>query len=155
MKDTPIELVTISGFDLEQARPKLLGGDATAFEALRHKEPDAEPYPHSSHYLAFVVSHLMDEGVLPDSEWDLEQALYELRGKRLTSVIARKGANLSNLEPKRFDPLELRREFHGGGELGKDAEETALLDAICVLQSNLQSVDEGGALVLLFKPDKT
>ena len=152
VQDSPIELVAISGADLDRARPKLLDGDVAAFEELRGAGPSAEQYPHSSHYLAFMASHLIDEEVLPDRDWDLSQALYELRGKRLTTVIPRKGVDLADLEPARYDALELRREFHGGGELSDPRAEKALFDAIRVLRTNLEALDEDGALVLLFKP---
>ena len=94
----------------------------------------------------------MDEGALPDRDWDLSDALYELRGKRLTTVVPRKGVSLSELDPARYDALELRREFHGGGDLSDPRAEGALFDAIRVLRSNLEALDEGGAMVLLFKP---
>jgi hypothetical protein len=100
MTSSRVELVAISGADPARARPRLLDG---AFEELRRIGAGAVPYPYSSHYVAFMVAHLMDEGVLPDRDWDLEQALYEIRGKRLTTVISREGVNMANREPKQYD----------------------------------------------------
>jgi len=152
VKDGAVELVAISGVDMARARPRLLDGDIAAFEELRRLGAGAVPYPHSSHYLAFMVAHLMDEGVLPDRDWDLGQVLYGIRGKRLTTVISREGVNMANLEPKRYDALELRREFHGGGSLSDPRAEAALFDAIGVLRTNLAVLDQGGALVVAFRP---
>lgn len=152
MKGRPIELIAISGADLAWARPRLLSGDLVAFTELREHDVSAKQYPHSSHYLAFIASHLMDEDVLPDRDWDLGDALYGMRGKRLTTVIPRLGVDLEGLEPERYDPLELRRQFHGGGQLSDPHAEGALLNGVRVLRANFETLDDAGALVLLFDP---
>lgn len=108
------------------------------------------PYQLSSRYLAFVIAHLMDEMVLPERDWELGQALYEIRGKRLTMVVSRGGVVMEALRPQRYDALELRREFHGDGPLDDRRAEEGLFEAIRVLRENFERVDEGGALIAAF-----
>jgi hypothetical protein len=148
--ESSVELMAVPGADLRRARPALLAADGDAFRDVRKAGRIAVPYPHSSHYLAFMIAHLIDEEVLPDRDWDLGQAVYELRGDRLTTIIPREGVVMDALRPERHDILELRREFHGGGALDDPNAEEGLLAAIRVLRKNFERLDEGGALVAGF-----
>jgi hypothetical protein len=98
-----------------------------------------------------MVSHLIDEGVLPDRDWAFGQALYEITDKRLTTVIPEKGVRMVDLEPERYDASALRRKFHGGGSRNDPRAEVALLDAIRVLRADLMAIDRDGALVFGFQ----
>lgn len=87
----------------------------------------------------------MDEEVLPDRDPRLNSALREVRGKRTTYLVPRAGVVLEALSPEEYDILDLRREFHGGGELDDLRAGEALLDAVRVLSENFERTDEDGA----------
>lgn len=60
----------------------------------------------------------------------------------------RAGVDVTVLSPERFDVMELRREFHGGGALNVAGE--ALLDAIRVLRENFERLQDGDALIVTY-----
>jgi len=107
------------------------------------------PYLHSSHYLAFMLAYLQDEGVLPDNDEPLTAGLGDLRGN-ITDVLPRRGVDVGHLDPAYYDVDDLRREFHAGGPLSDPAAGVGLLDAIGVLRSSLGQLEDDGALIVEF-----
>jgi hypothetical protein len=65
-------------------------------------------------------------------------------------VLPRAGVDVAVLEPARFDVMELRREFHGGGALNDPVAGEALLDAIRVLRENFERLQDGDALIVTY-----
>jgi len=107
------------------------------------------PYDKPSHYLAFVLAYLQDEGVLPDNDETLTDGLFQVRG-RLTDVLPRKGVKMEQMTPELYDINELCREFHAGGPLSHPQAGHGLLEAIRVLRENFSRLNEDAALIIGF-----
>jgi hypothetical protein len=86
--------------------------------------------------------------LIPDRDWPFSDSLVEIRHK--LSVFPRTGVDLDVLHPERYDVMELRREFHGGGKLSDPVAGEALLDAIRVLRQNFELLQDGDALIVAF-----
>lgn len=120
-----------------------------ALAQVGHDRPAPVAFDHSSHYFAFATAYLRDEGLIPDRDWPFSDGLFEIRHK-LTSVFPRTGVGLDVLRPERYDVMELRREFHGGGDLSDPLAGEALLDAIRVLRQNFELLQDGDALIVAY-----
>lgn len=149
-----MQLILASERDLEELKATLAARGSRrrkreALSQLGQDRPAPIPFEYSSHYLAFAKAYLQDEELLPDRDWPLSDSIFEIRHK-LTDVLPRTGVDLGLLHPERYDVMELRSEFHGGGDLNDPVAGDALLDAIRVLRQNFELLQDGDALIVAY-----
>ena len=149
-----MQLILASERELQELKATLAAGGSRrrkreALSQLGRERPAPISFDYSSHYLAFAKAYLQDEELIPDRDWPLSDSLFEIRHK-LTDVLPRTGVDLGALHPEKYDVIELRREFHGGGDLSDPIAGEALLDAIRVLRQNFELLQEGDALIVAY-----
>lgn len=149
-----MQLILASERELQELKATLAAGGSRrskreALSQLGKDRPAPVPFGYSSHYLAYATTYLRDEELIPDRDWSLSDSISKARHK-LTSVFPRTGVDLDVLHPERYDVMELRREFHGGGKLSDPVAGEALLDAIRVLRQNYELLQDGDAFIIAF-----